>query len=361
MQTQSDDRGAVRAVPGARARNTRDHASQGPVDRLSAAMAAALAAIMLMGVTLPSCGPIGGVWPPKDRKQPTQVQKHRGKQGTSLWGHALDRTVSGVPLQAFLADGLLASVPVGPGGAPRLPMGWWSVRRRGDDQRVTVRFRVARAERDESRNSMTGVDGNDDVILHVVEFVVDAVSGSAARSDAEPDSGADSGSESGGWRNVCGPGGRGILVPGTWTEGGGWSADGYTFSCTTGVIAKCVRSWGYKPWATRRAPGGERVSWQRLHQACTRAARADYCGDGRSHTRDGTAIAIADVYGFNQQQGGSSFTLEAGFGADGAAWMHRERWPTGSGRQLACRPPPGASSAGVVGDDGLLSVRSRPR
>ena len=36
------------------------------------------------------------------------------------------------------------------------------------------------------------------------------------------------------------------------------------------------------------------MSLASYHQACTRMARADYCGDGTSHTQDGTWIEYYD-------------------------------------------------------------------
>src|SRR5262249_22674895 len=62
-------------------------------------------------------------------------------------------------------------------------------------------------------------------------------------------------------------------------------------ACSAGVLANCVR-WGYPPWA---ALAGR--SLRDLHQACTRMARADYCGNGKSHTRDGTPIRLQDRIG----------------------------------------------------------------
>ena len=47
---------------------------------------------------------------------------------------------------------------------------------------------------------------------------------------------------------------------------------------------------GYKPWKT---VGG--VSLRDHHQTCTRVLRADYCGNGVSHTQDGTLINIWDT------------------------------------------------------------------
>jgi hypothetical protein len=59
-----------------------------------------------------------------------------------------------------------------------------------------------------------------------------------------------------------------------------------TFACRDGVAAKC-QDWGYRSWEPERAP---------YFQACTRMARADYCGNGRSRTVDGTMINYIDLH-----------------------------------------------------------------
>lgn len=58
-----------------------------------------------------------------------------------------------------------------------------------------------------------------------------------------------------------------------------------TFSCRDGVAAKC-QDWGYPSWGSD-APT--------FFQACTRMARADYCGNGHSRTVDGTMINYLDL------------------------------------------------------------------
>src|SRR5262245_27095970 len=67
-----------------------------------------------------------------------------------------------------------------------------------------------------------------------------------------------------------------IPISGAWDKQGNRieSSTLFTFGCTTGVIAKCYR-WGYRPWLT-----GYPTSIAPIHWACTRAARADYCGNG---------------------------------------------------------------------------------
>ncbi|WP_224373167.1 ADYC domain-containing protein [Hyalangium versicolor] len=97
------------------------------------------------------------------------------------------------------------------------------------------------------------------------------------------------------WENPCVatqrvPEPRALAVKGVWDETGARrdNPDQFTFACENGAIAKCV-TWGYKPWEVM-----EGRSLQQLHQACTRMARADYCGDGHSHTLHDTPIDMYD-------------------------------------------------------------------
>lgn len=83
-----------------------------------------------------------------------------------------------------------------------------------------------------------------------------------------------------------------------------------TIACTNGVIAKCARQWGYKPW--KSAPNhinGFEHDLRPYHQMCLRAARADYCSDGSSFTVDGTMIDIEDTRGFVQRESEHSSTI----------------------------------------------------
>ena len=93
----------------------------------------------------------------------------------------------------------------------------------------------------------------------------------------------------------------------------------FTFGCTGGAIGKCTR-WGYRPWATRD-----------LHWACTRMARADYCGDGTPNTREGTAINIWDTLSPAIQAHGpmkAGMHFEAGWSTHGAVCVGKQRWGT---------------------------------
>jgi hypothetical protein len=102
--------------------------------------------------------------------------------------------------------------------------------------------------------------------------------------------------------------------------------DVITFACRGAVLAKCVE-WGYEPWrtATRCDEQGQNcaeVSLADYHQACTRMARNDYCGDGTPHTVNGTPIDVYDRLSPNIQSpvsaGHPAWGVEAEWGPDGA-------------------------------------------
>ena len=83
-----------------------------------------------------------------------------------------------------------------------------------------------------------------------------------------------------------------------------------TFACQSGAIYKCI-DWGYRPWESANG-----TSLSAYHQACTRMTRADYCGDGVSHTVDGAWIGIYDNAGI--QLDDASWQFEAQWNEDGA-------------------------------------------
>jgi hypothetical protein len=116
---------------------------------------------------------------------------------------------------------------------------------------------------------------------------------------------------------VCADGMQGMFVPGGWDDTGAHSlvADELTYACMDGVIAKCV-GWGYAPWQV----GAE------LHQTCTRLARADYCGDGRPWTMDGTMIDVYDVLGVQNPVHDPELSFEAAWGEDGAICVNETRY-----------------------------------
>jgi len=128
------------------------------------------------------------------------------------------------------------------------------------------------------------------------------------------------------WVNMCAPDNNGeakaIPLAGYWDRSGDYVAsDNVTFACTSGVLAKCVR-WGYKPWKDHNG-----ISGRDLHQSCTRMARADYCGNGVTHTRNGTPINVYDGIGIQQRDSLNTMEIEAGWNPEGAVMLNRTRWP----------------------------------
>lgn len=152
----------------------------------------------------------------------------------------------------------------------------------------------------------------------------------------------------GGWSPFCAPDAQGertaVVLAGTYDTRNTAHADParVTFACTRGVLAKCYR-WGYRPWL------GEGLA--SAHQACVRMAMADYCGDGRPWTRDGTLIDKWDtLVPPVQRRDGSDreMLFEAAWTPAGAACMAHRRWtglPEEFYPQRCARELPACSSA----------------
>jgi hypothetical protein len=153
------------------------------------------------------------------------------------------------------------------------------------------------------------------------------------------------------WENLCAPDADGFVggfpLSGTWTSAGEHRASNHAFAltCTSGVNAKCVRM-GYKPWKMR----ADGIPLWGLHQACTRMLRADYCGDGTPHTRDGTLIDIQDTLDIQTPTPGSGLTFEAVWGPEGAICVRRPRIPELISLDAVVAACP-ARLKGHVGDD----------
>jgi len=128
------------------------------------------------------------------------------------------------------------------------------------------------------------------------------------------------------WKNLCTPDAKNVAkaipLKGFWDQTGAYieSTNSVTFGCTSGALAKCVRL-GYKPWKSVRGK-----SLLPFHQACTRMIRADYCGNGKSHTREGTPINIYDVLNIQKKDPEEKMFFEAAWGPDGATCINRTRW-----------------------------------
>lgn len=61
-------------------------------------------------------------------------------------------------------------------------------------------------------------------------------------------------------------------------------------------------------------------------EACTRMARADYFGNGTSHTKDGTVIDVYDRLKIQQSETNSGLAFEAAWGTDGALLLNHTRY-----------------------------------
>jgi hypothetical protein len=133
---------------------------------------------------------------------------------------------------------------------------------------------------------------------------------------------------------LCTEGRLAVLVPGTWdytygegsAAGGKASHDGseLTFACVGSAIAKCMTQMKYRPWRSLPARAGKPAQpFDELHQACVRAVRADYCGDGESMTQSGEQVNFYDR--FDIERDGADWPLEAAWNADGALCVNGTR------------------------------------
>ncbi len=99
--------------------------------------------------------------------------------------------------------------------------------------------------------------------------------------------------------SLCPAGERAFALAGTWDSTATFhsSTTQFTFACTNGTIAKCVRL-GYRPWtgaiSDYDGSGASPTPLAPYHQVCVHAAMADYCGINHSFTKTGTLIDISD-------------------------------------------------------------------
>ncbi|HEX3759585.1 MAG TPA: ADYC domain-containing protein [Kofleriaceae bacterium] len=170
----------------------------------------------------------------------------------------------------------------------------------------------------------------------LVEYRITAVEAEAAKYDPTSTGGTyvytleQNVDGTGSWQSAClaDADGKHVAIPltATWDDHGNRVASSslFTFGCTTGAVAKCYR-WGYRPWVTSY---GDLAA---VHWACTRVARADYCGNGTPHTRDGTTINVWDGLpspGPIETRGTPPLGMlfEAGWDTGGAVCFSHARW-----------------------------------
>lgn len=136
--------------------------------------------------------------------------------------------------------------------------------------------------------------------------------------------------KSGKERNICSPDPHGntsaIIIAGRSHPDGTLSLtpeDSFEIACTAGFQAKCIRA-GYAPWRKTK-DGKSMLDW---FNSCVRMFRADYCGDGRHFTRNGTLIEFYDHIGINNPTGDPNFKFEASWGPAGATCVEKTRIPS---------------------------------
>ena len=151
-----------------------------------------------------------------------------------------------------------------------------------------------------------------------------------------------------------------IPVAAEWDETGNRTDDSskFTLACTSGVIAKCYR-WGYRPWVTGY---GDLAT---MHWTCTRLARADWCGDGVSHTTDGTWINVWDILPapgpIQYQATVEGMEFDSGWNTSGATCLSSSRW-TASGSVVTAEcpaklPAPGSGGSPCNSQASALSLQ----
>jgi hypothetical protein len=94
---------------------------------------------------------------------------------------------------------------------------------------------------------------------------------------------------------------------------------GVDLTCTSGAEGKCILM-GYRPWDDQAD-----VPMQDLHAACVHMMRADYGGDDRPATRDGTLVDVYDRFGIQKPDAVDTLPFEAAWGKDGAVCVAHPR------------------------------------
>lgn len=152
------------------------------------------------------------------------------------------------------------------------------------------------------------------------------------------------------WHKLCAPDPFGattaIAVPGRFEAGPAGSfvpgAPGsFTFACTAEANGKCIR-FGYPPWS--KTLGG--IDLAPYHAACVRMIRADYCGDGSSHTEPDTLVQMFDTAGVNRPRGVLYGSFEAIWSEAGALCVAKPRHPDYPLESILAACPKLAESAG---------------
>lgn len=144
------------------------------------------------------------------------------------------------------------------------------------------------------------------------------------------------------WRSVCldnagKPEPLIIILGHTWDEVTGLRSPApgvVTLACVSGAVGSCAR-WGYWPWSNEKTIRiesykqiiNEKASLFDYHQACIYAKRADYCGNGVSHTVNNTIIDLYDRLNLFSNSRTTDWPIEARWDRDGAQCLSARRHP----------------------------------
>ncbi|HNK45046.1 MAG TPA: ADYC domain-containing protein [Pseudomonadota bacterium] len=142
------------------------------------------------------------------------------------------------------------------------------------------------------------------------------------------------------WSSLCyteqGAPDTALLLSNRWDQTTGNRIDTptfITFACRDFALGKCARM-GYRPWAKSSSctgSGSNRkcsdVALVDHHQSCVRMMRADYCGNGKSYTVNGTLIDIYDYLNPPIQVPETDWDIEARWTPTGAICINEPRHP----------------------------------
>ena len=174
---------------------------------------------------------------------------------------------------------------------------------------AAVRLRVDGVAQAEDPRPETPDNELEGVQLYTLSFQRGTLVGEGEARHFEPAAGA-------AYAPLCADGKGALPLAGRWDYGKGQAGDGrrlsagereVSFVCPDGALFKCVRL-GYRPW--------QGPELQKLHEACVRAVRADYCGVGLSMTETGTEVNYYDALGV--QKDTRDWSFEAEWTAEGA-------------------------------------------
>lgn len=105
-----------------------------------------------------------------------------------------------------------------------------------------------------------------------------------------------------------------------------------TLACAHDAVGGCV-TWGYAPWSTGNAYG-QTMTLEGYHQTCTRLKRADFCGNGTSHTslnagvKKHVTIQVWDSIHLNDSGDQSLASMEGFWNPNGATCLNADQFRT---------------------------------